>query len=86
MWLAEREADLLPVGYFHVVFTLPSEVADIALHNKAAVYIRTARFPQIKSLDRIDFNAQSSLNKALILERVRYESPELHRAWAIRPR
>jgi hypothetical protein len=37
-WLAEREADLLPVGYFHVVFTLPSEVADIALHNKAAVY------------------------------------------------
>jgi hypothetical protein len=37
-WLAEREADLLPVGYFHVVFTLPSEVADIALDNKAAVY------------------------------------------------
>jgi hypothetical protein len=37
-WLAEREADLLPVGYFHVVFTLPAEVADIALHNKAVVY------------------------------------------------
>jgi hypothetical protein len=37
-WLAEREADLLPVGYFHVVFTVPAEVADIALHNKAAVY------------------------------------------------
>ena len=37
-WLAAREADLLPVGYFHVVFTLPAEVADIALHNKAAVY------------------------------------------------
>jgi hypothetical protein len=37
-WLAEREADLLPVGYFHVVFTLPTEVADVALHNKAAVY------------------------------------------------
>ena len=37
-WLAEREADLLPVGYFHVVFTLPTEVADIALQNKAAVY------------------------------------------------
>jgi hypothetical protein len=34
-WLAEREADLLPVGYFHVVFTVP---ADIALHNKAVVY------------------------------------------------
>jgi putative transposase/transposase-like zinc-binding protein len=37
-WLAEREPDLLPVGYFHVVFTLPAEVADIAFHNKALVY------------------------------------------------
>ncbi|MER8640796.1 transposase, partial [Mesorhizobium sp. M1365] len=37
-WLAEREADLLPVGYFHVVFTLPAEVAEIAFHNKALVY------------------------------------------------
>ncbi len=37
-WLAEREADLLPVGYFHVVFTLPDEVANIAFHNKATVY------------------------------------------------
>ena len=37
-WLAAREADLLPIGYFHVVFTLPAEVADIAWQNKAAVY------------------------------------------------
>jgi Putative transposase/Transposase zinc-binding domain len=37
-WLAEREADLLPVGYFHVVFSIPAEVADIAFHNRAAVY------------------------------------------------
>jgi len=37
-WLAAREADLLPVGYFHVVFTVPAEVADIAFHNKAVVY------------------------------------------------
>lgn len=37
-WLAEREADLLPVGYFHVVFTLPAEVGAIALQNKATVY------------------------------------------------
>ena len=37
-WLAAREADLLPVGYFHVVFTLPAPVADIAFHNRAAVY------------------------------------------------
>ncbi len=37
-WLAAREADLLPVGYFHVVFTVPTEVAAIAFHNKAVVY------------------------------------------------
>jgi hypothetical protein len=37
-WLAERKADLLPVGYFHVVFTLPAEIADIAFQNKALVY------------------------------------------------
>ena len=37
-WLAAREADLLPVGYFHVVFTVPAAIADIAFHNKAAVY------------------------------------------------
>ena len=37
-WLAERQADLLPVGYFHVVFTLPAELADVAFQNKAGVY------------------------------------------------
>ena len=37
-WLAARQADLLPVGYFHVVFTVPAEIADIAFHNKAVVY------------------------------------------------
>jgi hypothetical protein len=37
-WLAAREADLLPVGYFHVVFTVPAEIADIAFQNKTAVY------------------------------------------------
>ena len=37
-WLAEREAELLEVGYFHLVFTLPAAVADIAWQNKEAVY------------------------------------------------
>jgi hypothetical protein len=37
-WLAEREAELLPVPYFHVVFTLPAAIADIAYQNKAAIY------------------------------------------------
>ena len=34
-WLAARQADLLPVGSFHVVFTLPAPIADIAFHNRA---------------------------------------------------
>jgi putative transposase/transposase-like zinc-binding protein len=37
-WLAARQADLLPVGYFHLVFTLPAELAPIAYQNKAVVY------------------------------------------------
>lgn len=37
-WLEAGEADLLPVGYFHVVFTLPTEIAAIAFTNKALVY------------------------------------------------
>lgn len=37
-WLADREAELLPVPYYHVVFTLPAAIADIAYQNKAVVY------------------------------------------------
>ncbi len=37
-WLAARQAELLPVPYFHVVFTLPAQIADIAYQNKAEIY------------------------------------------------
>lgn len=37
-WLAARACDLLPVPYFHVVFTLPAEIAAITFQNKAVVY------------------------------------------------
>jgi Zn finger protein HypA/HybF involved in hydrogenase expression len=37
-WLEARQAELLPVPYFHLVFTLPSPIADIAYQNKAVVY------------------------------------------------
>ena len=37
-WLEARQADLLPVEYYHVVFTLPAPIADIAYQNKAVVY------------------------------------------------
>src|SRR5262249_56333112 len=37
-WMEEREAELLPVPYFHVVFTLPSAIGSIAYHNKGVIY------------------------------------------------
>ena len=37
-WLEDREADLLPVPYFHVVYTLPAPIADLAFTNKAVIY------------------------------------------------
>jgi hypothetical protein len=37
-WLDARQADLLPVEYYHVVFTLPAPIADLAYQNKAALY------------------------------------------------
>jgi hypothetical protein len=37
-WMEDREAELLPVPYFHIVFTLPSAIGDIAYQNKAAIY------------------------------------------------
>ena len=37
-WLEARQADLLPVPYYHVVFTLPAPISDIAYHNKAVIY------------------------------------------------
>ena len=36
--MAAREAELLPVPYFHVVFTLPAAIADIAYQNKRVIY------------------------------------------------
>jgi putative transposase/transposase-like zinc-binding protein len=37
-WLAEREAELLPVAYFHVVFTLPQQIGGLALQNAREIY------------------------------------------------
>src|SRR5256886_2937472 len=49
-WLADRQAVLLPVPYFHVVFSLPGPITDIAYQNKAGVYdllLTTAAEPLI---------------------------------------
>jgi hypothetical protein len=37
-WLEARQAELLPIDYFHVVFTLPEELRDLAYQNKSVVY------------------------------------------------
>ena len=37
-WLADRQAELLPVEYYHVVFTLPARIGDIAFQNPALIY------------------------------------------------
>jgi hypothetical protein len=37
-WLEKRQADLLPVEYFHIVFTLPESLASLALQNKRQIY------------------------------------------------
>src|SRR5208282_83903 len=37
-WVADRQAELLPVPYFHLVFTLPAPIAEIAFQNKTIVY------------------------------------------------
>lgn len=43
-WMADREADLLPVPYFHVVFTVPREIAAMAFQNKAMHVPRLAEW------------------------------------------
>jgi hypothetical protein len=37
-WIQDRQCELLDVPYFHTVFTVPQEIADIALQNKRTVY------------------------------------------------
>jgi hypothetical protein len=51
-WLDEREAELLPVPYFHVVYTLPAPIADIAYQNKAVIYDQLFRASAKTTLDR----------------------------------
>jgi len=50
-WLEKRESELLPVPYFHVVFTLPHELGPLALQNKRVVY-RRQRSKKLKRLQK----------------------------------
>lgn len=48
-WLADREADLLPVPYFHVVFTVPAEIAAIAYQNKRQLCLRRSELQHLRT-------------------------------------
>jgi len=37
-WLEARQTDLLPIDYYHLVFTLPAQISDLAFHNKSVIY------------------------------------------------
>jgi hypothetical protein len=51
-WLAERERELLPVAYAHVVFTLPHALAGLALQNKRVLYDLLFQFRTIVTGDQ----------------------------------
>jgi hypothetical protein len=66
-WLDARQADLLPVEYYHVVLTLPAPIADIAYQNKAAVYgllFDLAAQVLLTDRRRSEANARSLVNYA----------------------
>jgi hypothetical protein len=42
-WLQRRQEELLPIGYFHVVFTVPDALCDLALQNKRTFYNQSER-------------------------------------------
>ncbi len=42
-WLEARQADLLPVQYYHIVFTLPASIAELAYSNKTVIYVHAGR-------------------------------------------
>src|SRR2546422_4961798 len=63
-WLADRQAELLPVPYFHVVFTLPAPGGEIAFQNKSIVYailFRTAAENSLPSRPIPGISAPSSV-------------------------
>lgn len=58
-WVAARIADLLPVPYFHVVFTLPPAITEVAFQNKAVVYALLMRI-SAETLQTIAANPDGS--------------------------
>ena len=66
-WLADRQGELLPVTYFHVVFTMPAPIAAMALQNKAVVYDilfkAAAETVRIIAADAKHLGAETGMNR-----------------------
>ena len=80
-WLEAREAELLPVPYFHVVFTLPAQIGAIAYQNNATVYNQG-------SLERLRVEARTLTSGLLIRQRpiMPLGGLRVARRWLRRPR
>lgn len=74
-WLQDREAELLPVPYFHVVFTLPSQLNQIALQNPRLIYGLLFKAGRANTT-RSRTNAQASRGTPRILVRLAYLGAE----------
>ena len=74
-WMAARAEDLLPVEYFHVVFTLPAEIARIALWNKLAgdwkldrISAQATIIPLADTGDAVDSILQGEISGRVVIE------------------
>src|SRR6516165_1362926 len=83
-WLAARAAELLPVPYFHVVFTLPAPAAEIAFHNKEVIYTilfkAAAEALRTIAADPTHLGSDASPSPAHSLRRARWRSIARRRA------
>ena len=67
-WLNARQTQLLPVEYYHVVFTLPEEVAKLAFYNKAKMYdLLPSGFHRIRHYDLLSSKAKLKQSRQLLL-------------------
>ena len=78
-WLADRQADFLPVPYFHVVFTVPAPIAAIALQNKAIVYdilLKTAAETiRVIGADPQHLGGETGMIAILATHPIQYQTP-----------
>ena len=91
-WLEDRRAELLPVEYFHVVFTLPQEIAAIAYQNKAEVYGLLVWHREVLAVEPIaimlrkgDPAFKKAVDDSLMAMMKSGEMARIHDRWFIEP-